>query len=342
MKQVRQHASMKAVVYTHYGGPDVLQLKDVEKPQPRDDEVLISVHAASVNAADAYLLKGKPLFLRLEYGLLRPKKQILGADIAGRVEAIGRNVKTLQPGDEVFGDLSGCGWGGLAEYVAVPGAAVTAKPAGATFEEAASVPMAAVTALQGLRDKGRIQAGQKVLIHGASGGVGTFAVQLAKAFGAEVTAVCSASKMDLMHMLGADRIIDYTREDFSRNGQRYDLILVTNGSRSPFDYRRALKPNGACVVTGGAMRQIFQTMFLGPALSRAGNKRLVTLLARPNRQDLNVMKDLIEAGKITPVIDRRYPLAEAPEALRYLGAGHARGKVVITVKGHDSIRGGKA
>lgn len=328
---------MKAVVYTQYGSPDMLQLKDVEKPRPKDNEVLISVHAVSVNAADGYLLKGKPLFLRLEKGLLRPKKQILGADIAGRVEAVGTNVKTLQPGDEVFGDLSECGWGGLAEYVAVPETAVTLKPAGMTFEEAASVPMAAVTALQGLRDKGGIQAGQKVLVHGASGGVGTFAVQLAKVFGADVTAVCSSSKVELVRSLGADQVIDYTREDFSRNGQRYDLILATNGNRSPFDYRRALKPNGTCVVTGGSMRQIFQTMFLGPALSQAENKRLVNLLARPNRQDLNIVKDLIEAGKVTPVIDRHYPLAEAPEALRYLGTGHARGKVVITVKGCDAI-----
>jgi NADPH:quinone reductase-like Zn-dependent oxidoreductase len=322
---------MKAVVYTKYGSPDVLQLKEVEKPTPKDNEVLIRIHAASANAADWRLLRGDPFLLRLGYGLLKPNNTILGADIAGRVEAVGNNVTQFQPGDEVFGDISGCGLGGFAEYVSVPEHAVISKPASMTFEEAAAVPMAAVTALQGLRDKGQIQPGQKVLIHGASGGVGTFAVQIAKAFRAEVTAVCSTRKVDLVRSIGADHVIDYTQEDFTKNGQRYDLILAANGNRSMFAYKRALAPTGRYVVTGGSMAQLFQAMLLGPLLSTAGRQNMGNVLARPNQKDLACMKELLEAGKVIPVIDRCYPLSETAEAIRYLEAGHARGKVVITV-----------
>ncbi|CAA9277670.1 MAG: Bifunctional protein: zinc-containing alcohol dehydrogenase; quinone oxidoreductase (NADPH:quinone reductase); Similar to arginate lyase [uncultured Chloroflexia bacterium] len=322
---------MKAVVYTKYGSPDVLQLKEVEKPTPKDNEVLIRIHAASANAADWHLLRGDPFLLRLGYGLLKPNNTILGADIAGRVEAVGNNVTQFQPGDEVFGDISGCGLGGFAEYVSVPEHAVISKPASMTFEEAAAVPMAAVTALQGLRDKGQIQPGQKVVIHGASGGVGTFAVQIAKAFRAEVTAVCSTRKVDLVRSIGADHVIDYTQEDFTKNGQRYDLILAANGNRSMFEYKRALAPTGRYVVTGGSMAQLFQAMLLGPLLSTAGRQKMGNVLARPNQKDLACMKELLEAGKVIPVIDRCYPLSETAEAIRYLEAGHARGKVVITV-----------
>ena len=322
---------MKAVVYTKYGSPDVLQLKEVEKPTPKDNEVLIRIHAASANAADWHLLRGDPFLLRLGYGLLKPNNTILGADIAGRVEAVGNNVTQFQPGDEVFGDISGCGLGGFAEYVSVPEHAVISKPASMTFEEAAAVPMAAVTALQGLRDKGQIQPGQKVLIHGASGGVGTFAVQIAKAFRAEVTAVCSTRKVDLVRSIGADHVIDYTQEDFTKNGQRYDLILAANGNRSMFEYKRALAPKGRYVVIGGSMTQIFQAMLLGPLLSMAGRQNIGNVRARPNQKDLACMKELLEVGNVVPVIDRCYPLSETAEAIRYLEAGHARGKVVITV-----------
>ncbi len=322
---------MKAVVYTKYGSPDVLQLKEVEKPTPKDNEVLIRIHAASANAADWHLLRGDPFLLRLGYGLLKPNNTILGADIAGRVEAVGNNVTQFQPGDEVFGDISGCGLGGFAEYVSVPEHAVISKPASMTFEEAAAVPMAAVTALQGLRDKGQIQPGQKVLIHGASGGVGTFAVQIAKAFRAEVTAVCSTRKVDLVRSIGADHVIDYTQEDFTKNGQRYDLILAANGNRSMFEYKRALAPKGRYVVIGGSMTQIFQAMLLGPLLSMAGRQNIGNVRARPNQKDLACMKELLEVGNVVPVIDRWYPLSETAEAIRYLEAGHARGKVVITV-----------
>jgi NADPH:quinone reductase-like Zn-dependent oxidoreductase len=326
---------MKAVVYTKYGSPDVLQLKEVAKPTPKEDEVLIRVHAASANAADWHLLRGDPFVLHFAYGLLKPKKQILGSDIAGRVEAVGRNVKQFQPGDEVFGDISGCGLGGFAEYVSVPEHAVIWKPASMTFEEAAAVPMAAVTALQGLRDKGQLQPGQKVLIHGASGGVGTFAVQIAKSFRAEVTAVCSTKKVDMVRSLGADHVIDYTQEDFTKTGQRYDLILAANGNRSMFEYKRALAPKGIYVVTGGSMAQLFQAMLLGPLLSMAESQNMGNVLARPNQKDLACMKELLEAGKVVPVIDRCYPLSDTAEAIRYLEEGHARGKVVITVTYHE-------
>ncbi len=328
-----ENKKMKAIIYTKYGPPDVLQLKEVEKPAPKDNEVLMKVHAASLNAADWHILRGKPFFLRLMgNGLLKPKNKILGADIAGRVEAVGRNVKQFQPGDEVFGDISECGWGGFAEYVCARENALVLKPASMTFEEAAAVPLAAVVALQGLRDKGQIQPGQKVLINGASGGVGTFAVQIAKSFGAEVTGVCSTRKLDMVRSIGADQVIDYTQEDFTKNGQRYDLILDVAGYRSILDYKRALSPKGIYVMAGGSMAQFFQAMLLGPWISMTGSKKMRGFVTKPNKKDLVFMKELFEAGKVVPVIDRRYPLSEVAEALRYLEEGHARGKVVITVE----------
>ncbi|MFC1915703.1 NAD(P)-dependent alcohol dehydrogenase [Chloroflexota bacterium] len=321
---------MKAIVYTKYGPPDVLQLKEVEKPAPKDDEVLIKVHAASINDWDWGLLRGKPFVNRLLFGLLKPHK-ILGCDIAGRVEGVGRNVKQLQPGDEVFGDISGCGFGGFAEYVCARENALVLKPAGMTFEEVAAVPQAALLALQGLRDKGQIQPGQKVLINGAGGGAGTFAVQIAKSFGAEVTGVDSTRKLDIMRSIGADHVIDYTQEDFTKNGQRYDWILDCAAYHSIFDYNRALSPKGIYVTVGGSMARIFQVVFLGLLISMTTSKKMGMLVLKPNK-DLAFMKELLEAGKVVPVIDRCYPLSEVAEALRYFGKGHARGKVVITLE----------
>jgi NADPH:quinone reductase-like Zn-dependent oxidoreductase len=264
------------------------------------------------------------------FGLLKPEHQIPGSDVAGQVEAVGSNVTQFQPGDAVFGDLSACGFGAFAEYVAVPETAVASKPAALTFEEAAAVPLAAVTALQGLRDHGHIQSGQRVLVNGASGGVGTFAVQIARSFGAEVTGVCSTSKVELVRSLGADHVIDYTQADFTRSGQRYDLILDTGAYRPLLDYRRALHLRGRYVLVGGAVARMFQTMLLGPWLSMTGST-MGTMLAKPNQQDLVFMRELLEAGKVRSVIDRCYPLGELAEALRYLEDGHARGKVVIAV-----------
>lgn len=323
---------MKAIVYHKYGSPDVLKLGEVEKPTPNDDEVLIKVRAAALNAADWRLLRGEPFLVRLMAGGLRkPKNTILGADVAGRVEAVGSNVTKFRPGDEVFGDISGSGWGGFAEYVCAPETTLAPKPANLSFEEAAAVPMAAVTALQGLRDEGQIQPGQKVLINGASGGVGTFAVQIAKSFGADVTAVCSTTKMDMARSLGADHVIDYTQEDFTQNGRRYDLILAVNGYHPLSAYKRTLSPTGIYVMAGGSMAQIFQALLLGPWISMTGSKKMRALTAKPNAKDLAFLKELLEADKVVPVIDRRYPLSEVPEAIRYLEEGHARGKVIITV-----------
>jgi NADPH:quinone reductase-like Zn-dependent oxidoreductase len=319
---------VKAIVYTKYGSPDVLQLKDVEKPILKDDEVLIKIHAASVNAYDWHFLTADIFLIRLMGGgLLKPKNTRLGADIAGRVEAVGRNVKQFKPGDEVFGMVRG----GFAEYACAPENALVLKPSNLSFEEAAAVPMAAVTALQGLRDEGRIQAGQKVLINGASGGVGTFAVQIAKSFGVEVTAVCSTRNVDQARSLGADHVIDYTKEDFTKNGQQYDLVLAANGYHPLSAYKRALTPKGIYVMAGGTMTQIFQAMLLGSWMSETGGRKMRGVSAKRSQKDLAFLKELLEAGKVVPVIDRRYPLSEAAEALRYLGEGHARGKVVIVV-----------
>ena len=324
---------MKAIICTKYGPPDALQFQEVAKPAPTADEVLVKIHAASLNMFDWHLLTADiPLVRLMGGGLLRPAVTIPGEDIAGRIEAVGSNVKQFRPGDAVFGDLAAYASGGFAEYVAVPEHALALKPATLSFEEAAAVPMAALTALQGLRDHGRIRAGQKVLINGASGGVGTFAVQIAVAFGAEVTAVCSTRNLDLARTLGADRVIDYTQEDFTRSGQTYDLILAANGYHPLSAYKRALAPQGIYMMAGGKPAQIFQAMLLGALASEKGGKKLGGFTARASQKDLLLLKELVEAGKVAPVIDRRYPLSQTAEALRYLGAGHARGKVVITVE----------
>lgn len=322
---------MKAIVYTQYGSPDVLELKEVEKPIPKENEVLMQVHAVSVNAADWRLVRAEPFLARLYNGLLKPKHTILGSDVAGRIEAVGRNVTQFQPGDEVFGDISGCGWGGFAEYVCAPENVLVSKSARVTFEEAATIPMAGVTALQGLRDKGQIKPGQKVLIQGTGGGVGAFAVQIAKAFGAEVTAVCSTRNVDLMRSLGADHVIDYTQEDFTQNKQRYDLILAANGYHPISDYKRALRPRGVYVSTGGSEAQMYQAMFLGPWMSMLGGNKMRSSAKKTSKEDMAFLKELLEEGKVKSVIARRYTLCATAEAIRYLEEGHAQGKVVITV-----------
>jgi NADPH:quinone reductase-like Zn-dependent oxidoreductase len=327
---------MKAVVYTQYGPPERLQFKDVAQPIPKNDEVLVRVHASSVNSWDWDLLRGTPLLTRLDGGLLKPRHTILGADVAGRIESIGSGVSHFHPGDEVFGDLSGCGWGGFAEYVCARESALALKPDGLTFEEAAAVPQAGVLALQGLRKAGRIRKGQRILINGAGGGVGTFAVQIAKAFGAEVTGVDGTAKLEMLRSLGAVHVIDYTSEDFTRNGKRYDLILDVVADRSIVDYRRALRRNGRYVMVGGSTTTLLQVASLGTMASMIGDKRLGILVHRPSRRDLNYLKSLIEAGKLAPVIDRCYSLREVPDALRYFGMGQVTGKVVIAVAGNTS------
>ncbi|NWQ42601.1 NAD(P)-dependent alcohol dehydrogenase [Bacillus sp. EB106-08-02-XG196] len=323
---------MKAIVYKKYGPPDVLEVSEVEKPIPNDKQVLVKVHAASMNFGNLVLLKGEPFLARLAFGLLKPKYSIPGGDMAGTVEAVGKDVTQFQPGDEVFADLSGSGWGAFAEYVAVSEIALALKPANLSFEEAAAAPMAGVTALQGLRDKGKIQQGQKVLINGASGGVGTFAIQIAKAFGAEVTGVCSTRNVDILQSLGADHVIDYTTEKFTENKNTYDLILGVNGHQPLSDYKRALKPNGIFVHVGGSGSQMFQAMTMGAWISKTSNKKMGTFLQRANQKDLIFLKELMESGQVKPVIDRRYTLIEVPEAFRYFEQGHAQGKVVITVR----------
>ncbi len=320
---------MKAIVYTEYGLPDVLQLKEVERPTPKDNEVLIKVHAVSVNASDWESLRGRPLYARLG-GLRKPRKRILGSDIAGQVEAVGTNVKQFQLGDEVFGDILDY-MGGFAEYVCAPENKLALKPASMTFEEAAAIPQAAVIALQGIRDKGQVQSGQRVLINGAGGGAGTFAVQLAKLYGAEVTGVDNTGKLDLMRSLGADHVIDYTQEDFTENGKQYDLILDVVAHRSVFAYKRALRPNGSYFFVGGSVATIFQILLLGPWIRGTTGKKIRILAVQPNTEDVDFMKELSEAGKVTPVIDRTYPLSEVPDAIGYVGEGHAKGKVVISV-----------
>lgn len=318
---------MKTIVCTHYGPPESLTLADVPKPTPGDDEVLVNIHAASVTFSNLALVSGRPFIARITgLGLLKPATRIPGNDIAGRVEEVGRNVTKFVTGDDVYGDLSVCGRGGFAEYVCAPEHVLSTI----SFAEAAAVPEAALVALQALRDHGQIKSGQKVVIVGASGGIGTFAVQIAKYFGAEVTGVCSTRNVDLVRSLGADHIFDYTREDFTKNVQQYDLIVATAGYRSIFDYRRALVPGGIYVATGGAMAQIFQGILLGPVLSTEG-KKMGSMLVEPNR-DLDLMRELIEAGHVKPVIDRSYPLSQTAEALRYYGERHARGKVVITIE----------
>lgn len=322
---------MNAIVYEQYGPPDVLELREIDKPAVADDGVLVRVRAASVNPVDWHTLTGTPFMLRMQAGLRKPKSEVLGVDFAGTVEAVGRQrVGEFQPGDEVFGGRTGA----LGEYVCAR-KAVVPKPANVTFEQAAAVPVAAVTALQGLRDNGRLQAGQKVLINGASGGVGTFAVQIAKAFGAEVTGVCSTRNIDIVRSLGADQVIDYTKEDFTRNGRRYDLILDNAGNRSWTDYKRAMSDDATLVLVGGPK----SNRWVGPLgkcvkvllTSLGGSRKVALFLAKVTKEDLGVLRELLEAGRVTPVIDRQYELSETAEALRYLGEGHAQGKVVITV-----------
>ncbi|MEQ1914729.1 MAG: NAD(P)-dependent alcohol dehydrogenase [Sideroxydans sp.] len=323
---------MKAIVYKEYGSPDVLHLEEVAMPIPADGEVRVKVQAASVNAADWRLMRADPFLARLYTGLFKPTRfQILGGDIAGRVEAVGKDVSQFKVGDEVFGEVSASGFGGFAEFKCARENELVLKPANLSFEEAAAVPLAALAALQGLRDKGRIQSGQKVLIYGASGGVGTFAVQIAKCFGADVTAVCSTAKMELARSLGADHVLDYTQEDFTQSGARYDLILAANGDRSIFDYKRALNEGGIYVMVGGKAGQLFQALLLGPWLSMLGSKKMRAVTSKPNQEDLLFLKELIESGKLKPVIDRRFPLSEVADAVRYIEAGHATGKVVISV-----------
>lgn len=330
---------MKAIVYARNGLPDVLQLQEVEKPVPKDDEVLVKVHAASVNAYNWRQLNANPFLVRLiGQGLLKHEHTKLDADIAGRVEAVGRNVKRLKPGDDVFGDTPASGNGGFAEYVCARENTLALKPVNLSFEAAAAVPMAGTAALQGLRDIGQIQPGQKVLINGASGGVGTFAVQIAKCFGADVTAVCGAGSMDLVRSLGADRMIDYAKEDFTQNSRRYDLILAVSGYHPISAYKRVLTPKGVYVMAGGDLAQIFQAMLFGSWVFGTGGQKMGSVSAKPNQKDLAFMQELIEAGKVVPVIDRCYPLSETAAAFHHLGEGHARGKIVITLENNDSRR----
>ena len=327
---------MKAIVTTQFGPPDVLQLREIATPTPAADQVLIKLYASSVNPLDSFTIRGPWFFVPVIGKRLKPKHQVTGADIAGRVECVGRDVTRFQRGDEVFGGSFGPkGLGGFAEYVCASEKTLARKPGNLSFEEAASVPVAAITALQGLRDQGRIKRDQKVLIDGASGRVGTFAVQIAKSFGAEVTAVCSPGNVDTARSIGADHVIDYTFEDFTQSGLRYDLISGANAHHSIFDYMRALRRNGIFVMVGGGLGRILQAASLGPLLSRIGSKKIRFFIAKINTKDLVFLKDLLEAGKIAPVIDRTYPLSEAADALRYREAGHAKGKVVITVE-HSS------
>jgi NADPH:quinone reductase-like Zn-dependent oxidoreductase len=325
---------MNAIVYERYGSPDVLQFREVDRPIPAEDEVLVRVRAASASAFDWHLMRGAPFLARLSHGLRRPKNPQLGADFAGRVESIGAHVTKFHPGDAVFGERIGS----FAEFVAVPERSMALKPANLTFESAATVAISGVTALQGLRELGHIQAGQTVLINRASGGVGTYAVQIAKSFGAEVTGVCSTRNLDLVKSIGADHVIDYTREDFTRNGQRYDLILEAVGNHSVSDYQRALNPHGTCVVVGfTTMRRLLGVVVRGKMVSRAGGIKIALKTTRIDQEGMVFMKGLLEAGKVVPVIDRSYALRDVPEAIRYLEQGHARGKVVISVSADDSI-----
>jgi len=328
---------MKAIAFHNYGSPDVLQCEEVEKLTVGDDEVLIKVRAASVNPIDWHGMRGKPYIMRILGGLRQPKVTRLGCDVAGRIEAVGRNVIELKPGDHVFG--GGLGLGAFAEYVCAPQSVFVVKPDNVTFEQAASVPVAAFTALQGLRDRGHIQSGQKVLINGAAGGVGTFAVQMAKSFGADVTGVCSTRNIEMVRSLGASRVIDYTREDFTKSGQRYDLLFDCVGNHSLSKCRRVLNPKGICIVaTGpngtwlGPLARFLQALVLSPFVSQ----RLVPMVARPNKPDLTTIRDLLATGRVTPVIDRYYSLSEVPAAIRYLEQGHARGKVVVTLQNSNA------
>jgi len=315
---------MKAVLYDKANSPDVLVLREVEKPVPFDNEVLVKIYSVSVNAAD---------YRSMNMGII-PKRKIFGADIAGRVEAVGANVKKFKNGDEVFGDTSACGFGGFAEYVSVPESALAMKPAAVPFETTAAVPMAAVTALQALRNKGNLKQGQKVLICGASGGVGIFAVQLAKHFGAEVTAVCSEKNVQMLQELGADNVINYNTDDFTKSGRCYDLILAVNGNQSLATYKNLLASKGVFVMIGGSLSQVIRSMLFGKLMS-LGSKKMRLLAAKPNLEDLDFIIKLVDEGRVKPVIDRRYPLCETAKAVGYVSEGHAKGKVIISIA--DSI-----
>ena len=330
-KPTVQETTMKAIVYNKYGTPDVLELEDIDTPVVGDDEVLIRVHASSVNAGDWHMMTGTPYLIRPMAGLLKPKRNIPGGDVAGRIEAVGADVTEFAPGDEVFGEIEG---GAYAEYVAVPAHDIVLKPANLTFEQAGAVPVAGLTAVQGLREHGQIQSGQSVLINGASGGVGTFAVQVAKALGAEVTAVCSTANVEIARSIGADHVIDYTREDFTKSGRRYDLMFDVAGNHSVADCKNMLKPGGTYVPVGGRGGRVLGPL---PRLVRAalafgfGNKRLAWFVAHMDQEDMTFLAELLESGQLKPVIENTYPLAEAPTALRNMGDGHAKGKSVITV-----------
>jgi len=322
---------MEAIISNKYGSPSVLELKEVRKPLPTENQVLVKIHSASLNFGNVVLLQGKPFLARFAFGLIKPKYSIPGGDIAGTVEAVGKDIKGFKVGDEVFGDLSSCGWGGFAEYVAVPEHALALKPANISFEEAAATPMASVTSLQALRDVGKIKSGQKVLIYGASGGVGTFAVQIAKSYGAEVTGVCSTRNIEILRAIGVNHILDYTKEDYTQVKEHYDLILGVNGSNSISTYKRLLKQNGNFVHVGGSESQLYQTVILGPFISMSGTKKMKSFLQRANHEDLNVVRGLLETGKVRPIIDKQYKLSEITKAFEYFQEGHAQGKVVITV-----------
>lgn len=323
---------MKAVRHTRYGPPSALEVRNVERPTPAPDQVLVRVRAASVNAADWHVARGEPFVVRLmDFGIRAPKHAGFGADVAGEVEAVGSAVTAFRPGDAVFGDLSDSGRGSFAEYVAADEDALVPIPEAVSFEEAAATPMAAVTALQGLRDEGALREGQRVLVNGASGGVGTFAVQIATAQGAHVTGVCSPEKVDTVREIGADEVIDYTKIDYANTGERYDLVLDAGAHRSVLASRRALAPDGRYVMVGGGFGPMLQAMTLGPLLSRLGDRDVRMLMAKPDREDLQTVADLLESGAVEPVIDRTFPLEAAPEAVEYLESGRAIGKVVISV-----------
>jgi NADPH:quinone reductase-like Zn-dependent oxidoreductase len=326
----RHGAVMKAIVTNRYGTPDALEFKDVAKPTPKADEVLVHVHAASVNDWDWSMLQGRPFAYRAFSGLFTPKVPILGCDIAGRVEVMGGDVRAFAPGDAVYGDLCMSGFGAFAEYACAPETSLARKPASMTFAQAAAIPQAGMLAVQGLIDVGRIQPGQRLLLNGAGGGVGTFALQIAKLYDAEVTVVDRPAKLGMLRALGADHVIDYLKEDFTRSGERYDLILDVKTNRSPFAYARALNPKGRYVTVGGNPSRLLQVLVLGPLISRRNAKQVRIVALKPNK-DLAYMSELFQAGKLVPVLDRSYALPDVPEALRRFGAGDHKGKIVITV-----------
>jgi NADPH:quinone reductase-like Zn-dependent oxidoreductase len=322
---------MKAIVCRQYGSPDVLHLEDVDTPEPGEKEVRVKILATSINAGDWHLMRADPWLVRLAFGLRAPRHPVFGADIAGVVDTVGEGTFRFKPGDPVFGDVSANGFGGFAEYVCVPEDRLAPKPAGLSFEQAACVPAAGMTALQGVRDKGELKAGEHILINGASGGVGSYAVQIAKALDAEVTGVCSTRNVDYVRELGADHVIDYTKEDFSRRGKQYDVIVAANGNQSIFDYKRALRPGGRYVSTGGAFKQFIQAATIGAILSKFSDVTMRDMLMHAKTEDLLFLSQLIEEGKLKPFIDRTYPLEQVPDAIRHMEDQHVQGKLAIKV-----------